>query len=119
TAAEHSPAQLSDLADVPVLGSLLAWLQESFDVSLGDLQNAVTQGAHTALQHFASIGRKIFLGAVGTVIGFIITIFLLFFAVRDGERILDALRALIPMRREHKQRLLGYLGGVARAVFYV
>ena len=117
-AADHRPTELSDLATVPVLGRLLAWLQQSFNVSLDQIQGWAVEGARAVLQFLASLGGKIFLGAVGTVIGFVLAMFLLFFMIRDGREMLATLRALIPASSENKARLFGHLAAVTRAVFY-
>jgi len=117
-ATDHGTATFADLAGVPVLGSLLGWLQESFGVTLAQIQGWATEGARTVLQFLASLGGKIFLGAVGQVISFAIMMFILFFAIRDGQPVLTALRALTPMSDASKARLFGHLAAVTRAVFF-
>jgi len=117
-AADHRPTELADLATVPVLGKLLAWLQQSFDVTLDQIQGWAVEGARTVLQFLASLGGKIFLGAVGTVIGFVLTMFLLFFMIRDGQQMAATLRALIPSSAENKGRLFRHLAAVTRAMVY-
>jgi predicted PurR-regulated permease PerM len=44
--------------------------------------------------------------------------FLLFFAVRDGQQMLDIVRALIPASTTDKNRLFGHLASVTRAMVY-
>ena len=115
-ASDHPTATFADLANVPVLGTLLGWLQESF--GLAEIQGWAAQGARTVLQFLASLGSKIFLGAVGQVISFAMTMFILFFAIRDGQAMLTALRALIPMSDASEARLFEHLASVTRAVFF-
>jgi len=117
-ASDHGTATFADLADVPVLGTLLAWLQESFGITLAQIQGWATEGARTVLQFLASIGGKIFLGAVGQVISFAMMMFILFFAIRDGHVVLTALRGLIPMSDASEARLFEHLASVTRAVFF-
>ncbi len=76
------------------------------------------EAARTVLQFSASLSGRIFLGAIGTVIGFVMTMFLLFFAIRDGQGMLATLRALIPMSPRYKSRLFGHLAAVTRAMVY-
>src|SRR5581483_8070363 len=107
-AAEHRPSDISDLANIPLLGPALARVQQAFGVTLAQLQEWAIEGARNVLQFLASMGGKIFLGAVGTVIGFVLMMFLLFFAVR----------ALIPASTTDKNRLFGHLASVTRAMVY-
>lgn len=117
-ATERGPEQLADLANVPVVGTLLAWLHEYLGISLAQLQGWAIEGARTVLQSLASLGRAVFLGALGTVIGFVMMMFILFFAIRDGQHVLATLRALVPMTREHKGRLFDHLAEVTRAMVF-
>lgn len=117
-AAGRRPAEFADLAGIPVLGAALDWLQESFGVSLLQIQAWLAEGARTLLQLLASLGGRIFLGALGTVIGFVIMMFALFFVIRDGSQALALLRALIPMSPHDKARLFDHLASVTRAMVY-
>lgn len=117
-AADHKTSEFSDLNNVPVLGSVLGWLQQTFGFSLAQIRGWAVETARTVLQSLGSLGGKIFIGAVGTVIGFILTMFLLFFAIRDGQQMLATLRALIPTSEVNKARLFGHLAAVTRAMVY-
>jgi predicted PurR-regulated permease PerM len=117
-ATENRPTELADLAGVPVLGPALAWLQETAGFSLAQLEQWAAQGLHTVLKALASIGRSAFLGALGTVIGFALMMFILFFAIRDGRRVFETGRALVPLDETEKSRLFGHLAGVTRAIVY-
>jgi len=114
----HRPTELADLANVPVVGAVLAWLQEAWDISPGQLQSWASQGMRTLLQLLASLGGRIFIGALGTVVGFLMMMFILFFAIRDGQQVVAMLRELVPMSPEHRARLFDHLASVIRAVFY-
>jgi predicted PurR-regulated permease PerM len=115
-ATEHK--QLSDFTNVPVLGSALTWTQESTGISIDQIQNWIEEGARRVLQPLASLGGKLFLTTVGTVINFLLTLFLLFFMIRDRKELMMDLRDLIPMSSTHKQRLFSHLGSVTRAIVY-
>lgn len=117
-AAEHRAPTAADLADVPVVGSALAWLDQNAGVSLAQVQTWAVQVARTVLGSLASLGQKAFLGALGTVIGFLLMLFILFFAIRDGRVMFAALRELVPMAEAEKTRLLGHLASVLRAMVY-
>jgi len=117
-AAERGPADISDLVAIPVVGTLLEWLQEYANISLAQVQNWALEAARTVLQSLGSLGRQIFLGALGTVVGFVLTLFILFFAIRDGQNALATVRALIPMMPAEKARLFDHLADVTRAMVF-
>jgi predicted PurR-regulated permease PerM len=62
------------------------------------------------------MGGGFFLGALGSLLGFAIMLFLLFFFLRDGDALLTRARRLIPLDEERKERLFRQLGGVTRAI---
>jgi predicted PurR-regulated permease PerM len=117
-ASDHGGGGFADITHAPVLSTVLGWLQQTFGVSPAQVQGWLVEGARSVLQFLASLGGQIFLGAVGRVIGFAIMMFILFFAIRDGEQLVVALRTLTPMSETLKARLFNYLGAVARAVFF-
>jgi len=117
-AAEHRGAAPADLAGVPVIGSALAWLDQNVGISLDQVQNWAVEAARTVLGSLASLGGSAFLGALGTLVGFVVMMFILFFAIRDGAAMFARLRELVPMRAEDKARLFGHLGAVTRAMVY-
>src|SRR5690606_17807372 len=114
-AVEHRPPILADL---PILGAAVDWLQESAGISMAQIQDAAVQAARTVLGSLASLGRQAVLGALGTVIGFTLMMFILFFAIRDGASMFLALRALVPMPRDERARLFAHLASVTRAMVY-
>jgi predicted PurR-regulated permease PerM len=115
---EHKPSTASDLASLPVVGPALAWLEENAGISLAQVQAWAVEGAQAILRPLAALGRAAFLGALGTVIGFALMMFILFFAIRDGARWADTARRLIPMSAPERGRLLEHLAAVARAMVY-
>jgi predicted PurR-regulated permease PerM len=116
-AAEHRRSP-PDLADVPVLGPLIDWLQDNVGISVVQMQAWAIEGARTVLRWLAALGRQAVLGALGTVLGFIFMMFILFFAIRDGREMFFELRALIPMTATERARLLGHLASVTRAMVF-
>ena len=55
---------------------------------------------------------------MGTVIGFVMMLFLMFFFLRDGASMEAHLIALVPMPLARKQQLITYLASVTRAVVF-
>jgi predicted PurR-regulated permease PerM len=72
----------------------------------------------SVLKSAATVGGGLALGLFGTVVGFFMMLFLLFFLLRDGRSILDHLKRLLPLEAARRERLLDYLGRVTRAVVF-
>ncbi len=118
TVADQTKRNVLDLANVPWAAETLDWLDRTFDINLAQVQGWISQGSRQLLQYLASLGGKVFVGAVGTVFGFVLMIFMLFFFVRDGAEMVGTMRELIPMSRFHKQKLFDHLASVTRAMVY-
>ncbi len=115
---EHAGGSLVDITRIPGIGPALEWAQRSVGISAAQIQGWVAEGARNILQSLASMGGRVFLGAIGTLVSFTLTLFLLFFFIRDGERMFATARVLIPLPQERKTRLFAHLAAVIRAVVY-
>ncbi|WP_129776136.1 AI-2E family transporter [Peristeroidobacter soli] len=116
--AGQTTGNVLNLANVPWVREGLDWLDRTLDVDLAQLQAWFTQGSKEALQTLASLTGKVFLGAVGTVVGFVLMEFMLFFFIRDGGEMVDTTRELIPMAETPKAKLFDHLAAVTRAMVY-
>jgi len=117
-AVEHKPSDLSDLASLPVIGPAVVWLQQNTGISLAQFQAWAVEGAQAILRGLAMIGRAAFLGALGTVIGFALMMFMLFFAIRDGKQMAETVGELLPASEADTARLFRHLASVTRALVY-
>jgi len=109
---------LSSLERVPLVGAALRWIQDVAPFSREQTSAAVLSAARSVLEYLGSLGGTLFVGAMGTVIGFMLMLFLLFFFLRDGAAMQVRLRNLVPMPEARKRDLLEYLGTVTRAVVF-
>jgi predicted PurR-regulated permease PerM len=75
-----------------------------------------SDAVQAAAQRLASLSGSLVLGAFTTVTQFLFTMFLLFFFLRDGDRMLERGIHLIPMSALRKEELATQLGGVTRGV---
>lgn len=100
------------------LESLLTRLQHSLGIAPTQVKEWATDGARTSLRLIAAMGGKIFVGALGTALSFTISMFIVFFLVRDGAQMLKVVRGLIPMARPDKRHLFDHLSSVVHAVIY-
>ena len=118
TLTKKSGQQYRDLVDLPLIGPVLQWLRDNFGVRTGQIQSWIAQGTQYLPQFLAGLGGKIFLGAINTVLAFVMMLFMLFFFLRDGERLVAALRDLIPMAPARREHLMEHLAAVTRAVVF-
>jgi len=111
----HDPVSLSNQ---PILQDGLNWLAHNTGITLDDLRNWTQEAAHASLSVVATASGKLFMGALGTVIGLLLTLFFMFFFIRDGEEMVYAVRGLIPMPAGKREELFSYLAAVTRAVMF-
>jgi predicted PurR-regulated permease PerM len=74
------------------------------------------EAAQEGLQFLASAGGSLVLGAFSAVTTFFLTLFLMFFFLRDGASMLRRAIHLVPLSTERKDALRLHLGAVTRAV---
>ncbi len=117
--AEASERKLPALQLVLEFGpvqSLLATLGSYTSLSKEQIIAQATEAAQSVLQQLASLGGTVVLGAFSVVTQFGLTLFLLFFFLRDGQGMLGRGVRLVPMAPARKDELMRELGGVTRAV---
>jgi predicted PurR-regulated permease PerM len=109
---------LQKLEGYSIIGSAVHWARENAPISAEEVQGWITNGAQTVLKSAAAVGGTVALGVFGTVVSFIMMLFLLFFFLQDGRAMLAALTRLIPIEHERRGQLLQYLADVTRAVVF-
>jgi predicted PurR-regulated permease PerM len=114
----HGHDTSSSLASVPALGGILTWLQQTLGISPAQIQAWAEAGAKSSLQLLGPVGGGLFLGAMSKVMAFMLTLFTLFFVIRDGRRMLATVNELIPMSAADKHRLFAHIAAVIRAVVF-
>jgi predicted PurR-regulated permease PerM len=106
------------LARLPLIGSAVAWARDNAVVSAAQVQSWATDSVQSLLKAAAAVGGNIALSVFGTLVGFALMLFMLFFFLKDGRAMLGALTRLIPMPTEPRAQLLRYLADVTRAVVF-
>ena len=109
---------LNRLAQYPLVGGLVGWVRENASVSFEQVQGWITGSVQTVLKTAATMGGDVALGVFGTLVGFFMMLFMLFFFLRDGRTVVESLTRLIPVERARRAELLRYLGEVTRAVVF-
>jgi len=116
SAAQLDIKSLSDLQQFPLIARINVWLEAHSGISAEQIQSWLVSGTREVLRVAASVGSGFFWGALGSLFGFAIMLFLLFFFLRDGDAMLARGRRLIPLDELRKERLFRQLSGVTRAI---
>lgn len=96
--------------------SVLETAKEFTSLSKDQILEQANDAAQAVLQQVASLGGTVVLGAFSVVTQFGLTMFLLFFFIRDGREMLERAIHLVPLSQERKDELSKSLGGVTRGV---
>jgi predicted PurR-regulated permease PerM len=106
------------LSKAPLIGGAVDWVRDNASVSAAQVQGWLTDGVQTVLKTAATMGGDVAIGVFGTLIGFFMMLFMLFFFLRDGRVMIEGLTRLIPVEPARRAQLLKYLGEVTRAVVF-
>jgi len=109
---------LDRLSGYRLIGGAVDWVRENAAVSAGEVQGWVTDSVQALLKSAAAMGGSIALGIFGTLVGFFMMLFLLFFFLQDGRAMLEGLTRLVPVESTRRAQLMKYLGDVTRAVVF-
>jgi predicted PurR-regulated permease PerM len=108
----------SDLQRFPLIARANAWLQGHTGISATQVQSWIISGSQEILHRAATLSGSFFLGALGSLVGFAIMLFLLFFFLSDGDETCARARGLIPLDEARKERLFVQLSAVTRAIVF-
>lgn len=108
---------LEDVRTSPVVGKAIAWAQERTGLSADELQAKGADFASRASRVLAAEGGSFALSFLDAVMTFVLTLFLLFFLLVDGEDMAEALSDLIPIGDAERHRIMKSLGGMMEAIF--
>jgi predicted PurR-regulated permease PerM len=115
-AERYHVSRASDILRVPLLEHAIEWLGMYVPVSAEQFKAWLAESGQSALRTLVVASGVVFAGALGAVVGFIFTLLLLFFFLRDGEVMFQRAVRLIPMESHQKALLVGQLAAVTRAV---
>ncbi len=102
----------------PLVGPGARWLRENLAITSEQIMESVTSAAQSAVKGIATAGGGVVLGAVGTVFGFFVMLFILFFLLRDGREMRQRAMRLVPLRAQRRNEILTLLANTTRAVVY-
>ena len=112
----HQGQGLPELSELPLIGRAIEWLDQYTSISASEAQAWLLERAKDLFQQLAAFGGAALLGALGTVLNFTVMLFLLFFFIRDGQRMAHVAISLVPLEQARRDELRDQLGAVTRAV---
>lgn len=102
----------------PWVVSGLGWIDKHFgalDMNDTDFRSALLQASKKMGSFILSKGSGIIQGAAGLAFHFMVTIFITFYFIRDGERLVQIVRDLSPLHDEQEEHIIGRVKAVARS----
>jgi len=108
---------LGDLFAVPGVGRAIAWAQTRTGLSADELQAKGAEFAARASAVLAAQGGNVALTFLDAILTFVLTLFLLFFLLVDGEDMTEAISDLIPIDDAARHGIIHSLGGMMEAIF--
>jgi predicted PurR-regulated permease PerM len=118
TLADQTQHRFRSIGDLPIVGPILEWARSTFNIRTSQIQGWFAEATAQLPKILANLGGQIFLGALNTVFAFVVMIFMLFFFLRDGAKLVALLRDLIPMNAARREDLAGHVAAVTRAVVF-
>ncbi|MFP4377968.1 MAG: AI-2E family transporter [Spirochaetales bacterium] len=112
---------LQDLLDAPFVQQIRTWLEQTLPsgaMEEFDLADRLRSVAESAASWLVDSGVSVFGDLFNIISDFFILLFLLFFLVRDGSKMADGLRELLPLHGRQTDRLYGKVKDVTNAVVF-
>jgi predicted PurR-regulated permease PerM len=107
-----------DLLEVPIVSRAIGWASSIAPVDVEQIHGWLMSGLQTLLQGLVAVSGAFVVGALNALVALAIMLFLLFFFLRDGDRMLATAVRLIPMTPARRAELVDHLAAVTRAVVF-
>ncbi|HEV8440864.1 MAG TPA: AI-2E family transporter [Methylomirabilota bacterium] len=109
---------VGDLLRLALLARVASWAESMAGITTEQIETWLATAAKTLMGAIVAMSGAFVVEALGTLVGLIVALFLLFFFLRDGEDMLRSLQALIPLDAERQAHLAAHLSAVTRAVVF-
>jgi predicted PurR-regulated permease PerM len=110
-------SKVSDLGALPVVGRGLEWLQANVGLTQASVRQHAAELAARVSALVASKGGGVVVGFFSAVGTFLVAMFLLFFFLRDGEAMAEALSELLPLSDDGRKSTMRRLGTMLESIF--
>jgi predicted PurR-regulated permease PerM len=118
-AERYKVSQTSDLWNLPIVHRVLVWLNELLPVDTTQLQAAAIDATKSLLGLFVTTSGGLFASALGTLFNMLMTLFLIFFFLRDWNEMVAATLRLVPLDPRRKESLVQHVAAVTRGVAFL
>jgi predicted PurR-regulated permease PerM len=116
SAGRYQIVRPGDVFTIPVIDRVVRWISEMTTVTTEDVQRSLFQAGERFLQGLVGLTGSLFASVLAGLLAVVLTLFMLFFVLRDGETIVERTLVLIPLDTHRKSRLAGHLAAVTKAV---
>ncbi|MGE4504901.1 MAG: AI-2E family transporter [Desulfovibrionaceae bacterium] len=119
----HSWAQNLDLDQTlgaPWVAATVDWVQEKLPyvkLTEMDLHEKVISYSQELAQYLLGFSRDLLKNLAGLLAKFLLMTFIVFFFLRDGQRMVRRIKDLAPLRKKHEDVLIESMQRVSRVVF--
>lgn len=115
--AERNLSGIEDLLGVPAVAEALAWVETRTGLTQAELLAKVGEVAAGVSGLLASFSGSVVRGVFDAALAFLMTLFVLFFLLRDGREIVRAILDLVPLEESRRVEVLGSLRGMLQSIF--
>jgi predicted PurR-regulated permease PerM len=116
--AESGISGAGDLLDIPIVSRAIRWAEALAPVDAEQIHGWLMSGLQSLLQGLVAVSGSFVVGALNALVALAIMLFLLFFFLRDGDRMLATVVRLIPMTPARRGELVDHVAAVTRAVVF-
>ncbi len=115
--AERNVSGIDDLFRIPVVARALGWVEAKAGFTQAELLAKAGEIAAGVSGLLARLSGGIVVGVFDAVLSFLMTLFVLFFLLRDGKEIVRGALDLVPLDEAHRVEVLGSLRGMLQSIF--
>jgi predicted PurR-regulated permease PerM len=108
----------SDLLEIPIVSRAILWIEAVSPVDAEQIHGWLISGTQALLQGLVAVSGSFVLGTLNALVGLSITLFVLFFFLRDGDQMMATAVRLIPVTPERRGQLVDHVAAVTRAVVF-
>ena len=108
----------SDLLEIPIVSRAILWIEAVSPVDAEQIHGWLISGTQALLQGLVAVSGSFVLGTLNALVGLSITLFVLFFFLRDGDQMMATAVRLIPITPERRGQLDDHVAAVTRAVVF-
>jgi len=114
-----SAGNFEKILENPKIAVYMEWIRQNLpfiDTEKIDFQDNLMRLSKTLGQVLLSRGANLLGNITGVITNFFIMIFITFYFIKDGERLVERIKYLSPLPEDHEEQIFGKIKNVARSV---